>query len=178
MLTMRFDHAVEELAVVRDQQQRAGIILQPAFQPDDGIEVQVVGGLVQQQQVGAAHQRARHVQAHAPAAGEFAHQRVLIGGGEAQAMHQLRGARARVVAADGGVLRIQVGQLGAVVVARLRPWRCALPSRAVPQSPSSTNSMAGRSMASSFLRHMRHGQVGGHLEMAGIGLPAHRAPAP
>ena len=37
---------VEEVAVVRDHQQRAGIALEPVPQPDDGVDVEVVGRLV------------------------------------------------------------------------------------------------------------------------------------
>jgi hypothetical protein len=43
---------VEEFAVVADHDQRAGIALEPGFEPDQGIEVEVVGGFVEQQQVG------------------------------------------------------------------------------------------------------------------------------
>ena len=41
--------AVEKLAVVRDQQQGAAIALQPAFQPDHCVQVEVVGRFVEQQ---------------------------------------------------------------------------------------------------------------------------------
>ena len=61
---------VEEFAVVADDEQGAGIALEPAFQPDQGVQVQVVGGFIEQQQIARAHQRARQLQAHAPAAGE------------------------------------------------------------------------------------------------------------
>jgi len=42
------DGVVEEIAVVRDQHQRPGIAFQPAFQPLDGLQVEVVGRLVEQ----------------------------------------------------------------------------------------------------------------------------------
>ena len=42
---------IEEVAVVRDQDQRALIALQPFFQPDNGIEIEVVSRFVEQQQV-------------------------------------------------------------------------------------------------------------------------------
>ena len=113
------DDAVEELAVMRDEDQRARIVAQPVFQPQDGIEVQVVGGLVQQQQVRAAHQCLGHIEAHAPATRELAHRACFVGGREAQAIHQLRGTAARVIAAGGGVLHIEVGEPGAIVAALL-----------------------------------------------------------
>ncbi|MNR53789.1 hypothetical protein D3C85_1738610 [compost metagenome] len=51
------DHRIEEIAVVGDQQQRARVTLEPVFQPEDRIEIEVVGRLVEQQQFGRAHQR-------------------------------------------------------------------------------------------------------------------------
>ena len=73
---------------------------QPGLQPDDGVEVEVVGGLVEQQHVGAAEQGARQVQAHAPATGELGDGAALVGGLEAEAVQQLGGARGRSVAID------------------------------------------------------------------------------
>ncbi len=49
------DHGIEEVAVVGNQQQRTGIALEPLFQPEDGVEIKVVGGLIEQQQVGRTH---------------------------------------------------------------------------------------------------------------------------
>ena len=58
----------------------------------------MVGGFVQQQQVARCHQRTRHVQPHPPTTGEIRN-RLFVGvGGEAQAMQQLAGTRAAVVA--------------------------------------------------------------------------------
>ena len=45
------DHGVEEVPVVGNQQQGAGVTLEPVFQPQNGVEVQVVGRLIEQQQV-------------------------------------------------------------------------------------------------------------------------------
>jgi hypothetical protein len=61
---------VEELPVVADHDEGAGVALEPGFEPDQGVEVQVVGGFVEEQQVGRAHQRAGQLQAHPPAARE------------------------------------------------------------------------------------------------------------
>ncbi len=41
-------HAVEELPVMRDQQQRTGILAQPALEPQNRIEIEVIGGLIEQ----------------------------------------------------------------------------------------------------------------------------------
>ena len=62
------DDAVHELAIVRRHQQRAGARLQERLEPDDRLDVEMVGRLVHQQDVGLAEQHARHRHAHLPAA--------------------------------------------------------------------------------------------------------------
>ncbi len=69
----RLHRAVQQAAVVRDDQRRAGEARQPALQPQRRFEVEVVGRLVQQQQVGVGEQRRGQRHAHPPAAGEFRH---------------------------------------------------------------------------------------------------------
>jgi len=85
---------------VRDQEQGARVFTQPAFQPENRVDVEMVGRLIQQQQVGTTHQRAGHIDAHPPAAGEGADRPRLVGRIEAETVHQLAGTRTRVVAAD------------------------------------------------------------------------------
>ena len=85
---------------MRDQEQRARVAAQPVLEPQHGVEVEVVRRLVEQQQVRAAHQRLREVEAHAPAAGEARHRLRLLRLREAEAGEQRRRARARAVAAD------------------------------------------------------------------------------
>ena len=65
------DDGIEKFTIMRNHQQGAGEGGEPILQPDDGVEVQVIGGLIQQQQIGARTQCARHCQTHAPAAGKF-----------------------------------------------------------------------------------------------------------
>ena len=109
------NHGVEKITVVGDQQQGARVALQPAFEPENRVQIQVVGWLVEQQQVGRAHQRLGQVQAHTPATGEVAdaaiHLRVL----EAQASQQL--ARAGIGGITVGAVQftVQAGNGGAVV---------------------------------------------------------------
>ena len=75
---VEFDDAVgdvvEKGAVVGDQQQRALEILQQLFQPGDRIQIQVVGGLVEQQHIGLGHQRAAQGDALLQPTGERADQ--------------------------------------------------------------------------------------------------------
>ncbi len=98
-----------------DHHDRAGEALQPGLQPDQGVQVQVVGGFVEQQQVGRAHQRAGELQAHAPAAGEAVDRRLHLLGLEAQAHQQGLRAGAGVEAADLADLHVRVGHRVAVL---------------------------------------------------------------
>ncbi|MBV6475659.1 MAG: hypothetical protein MOGDAGHF_01213 [Rhodocyclaceae bacterium] len=75
----------------------------------------MVGRLVEQQQVGAAHQRLGEVEAHAPAAGEFRHRAVEILVLEAEAVQQRGGAGAGAVAVDVAVVHVQMRDGLAVV---------------------------------------------------------------
>ena len=61
-------HRIQKFAVVADDQDSALESLQPALQPHQRIQVQVIGGLIEQQQVSWAHQGASQLQTHAPAA--------------------------------------------------------------------------------------------------------------
>ena len=70
----------------------------------------MVGGLVQQQQVGAAHQRLREVEPHPPAAGKIRHRVAVAGDRKAEPGEQCRGARARGIAADVVEAVVKVGE--------------------------------------------------------------------
>ena len=85
-------HAVQEVAVVRDDELDGRMAQQLAFQPQYGVQVQVVGGFVQQQQVAGGHQHAGQVQAHLPAAREFVHRACQLRLSEAQAVQKFGGA--------------------------------------------------------------------------------------
>ena len=52
-------HVVKKDAIVRDDHHGTGKIPDQLFQPFDAVEVKVIGGLVQQQQLGVTDQRAR-----------------------------------------------------------------------------------------------------------------------
>ena len=107
-------HGVEKLAVVADHQHGAGVFFQPGFQPHQRVEVEVVGRFVEQQQVGRAHQRARELQAHAPAAGKAVDRLIQFAHLEAQPEDQRLRARLRVVRA--GVVQRHVGVRHALAV--------------------------------------------------------------
>ncbi len=69
---IEFDDAgrqpLQERAVVGDEEHRAGVIGQQRLEPGDGLDVEMIGRLVEQQQVGLGHQRARQQRAAAPPA--------------------------------------------------------------------------------------------------------------
>ena len=62
---------VEQLAVVADQDKAVAIAAQIALEPQRGFEVEMVGRLVEQQQVGLGEQHRRQRHPHAPAARQF-----------------------------------------------------------------------------------------------------------
>ena len=76
---------VEEIAVVGDAHDGAGVFLQVAFEPGDALGVEVVGGLVQQEQVGPFQEDLAEGDASAFAAGERGD--VGLAGREAHGVH-------------------------------------------------------------------------------------------
>ncbi len=92
---MRGD-TIHEIPVVGNEQQGARVTGQPILQPQTGIQIQVVGGLVQQQQIRRPHQRLGQVQADAPATGKGRNRTIRVAVGEAEPPQQrLRPARRR-----------------------------------------------------------------------------------
>ena len=67
------DDAIHELAVVRRHEQRTGSRLQIGLEPDDRFDVEMVGRLVHQQDVGRAEEDAGHRHAHLPPTREQPH---------------------------------------------------------------------------------------------------------
>ena len=87
------DGRVEQVAVVADDDDRARVVRKVVFQPERPFEVEVVGRLVQQQQVGRGKERRRERDAHAPAAREFRAGPGLIRGRESETAQDRRRAR-------------------------------------------------------------------------------------
>ena len=103
-------HRVQELAVVGDEDHRAGERLEPVLEPQHGVEVEVVGRLVQQQQVRPAGQRAPERSAGQLTARERAQQPVQIGVvAEAQTVQGGQGAFTPPVAAGVLEARLRLG---------------------------------------------------------------------
>ena len=81
--TIQFQDAVRDTlkkeAIVRDRDGGEGRLGQELLKPQDAFHVQVVGGLVEQQQLGLAHQLARQGHALAPAARQALDERLGAG---------------------------------------------------------------------------------------------------
>ncbi len=77
------DRVLQELAVVRDDEHRTVVAAHPAFQPLDPGHVEVVGGLVEDDQVGFFEQQPGDGQPRALAAAQRSDPLVVVGFGEA-----------------------------------------------------------------------------------------------
>ena len=79
------DGDVEEVAVVRDEDVGVGVVVEIVFEPVAGFEVEVVGGLVEEQEAGLLEQQFGQGDAHLPAAGELFGLALPVFFGEAEA---------------------------------------------------------------------------------------------
>ena len=70
-------HLIQEVAVVADDHHRGIVVVERAFQPADGIDVEVVGRLVEQQHVRPREQRLRQQHAQLQARRHLAHRAVV-----------------------------------------------------------------------------------------------------
>ncbi len=78
-------HVVQEVAVVGDGHDRPGVLLERPLEPGHRLGVQVVGGLVEQEQVRSGQQQA--AQGHAAALPARQRRHVSVGCGQAQRVH-------------------------------------------------------------------------------------------
>ena len=109
-----------------------GSDLRNAFEPDDRLDVEVVGRLVHQQHVGPAEQHAGHRHAHLPAAGQRADVAVDPLVVEAEAVQHLARLRLERVAAEVLVLLLHLAEarqdaVHVVGLRRVAPSRAAAP---------------------------------------------------
>ena len=104
------DEAVHELAVVRGHEHRALELAEPALEPDDALDVEVVRRLVEQERVGALQQDLRERDAHLPAAGEVADVAVDEVRREAEAREDLPRPRLERVAVEGVEARLHLAE--------------------------------------------------------------------
>ena len=90
--------AVDEMTVVGDQQDGAGVVLEGVGERLDRAHVEVVGGLVEQQEVGVADEQREQAEAAALAAREHLDALLDLVGAELEAAEEL--ARLLLVVAD------------------------------------------------------------------------------
>ena len=98
----------QEVAVVGDEHERAVVRLQELLQPVDRGEVEVVGRLVEEQQVRLGREDPRQLGAHAPSAGERPERLRELVRREAEASERDLDARLDVVSAEVLELRLQL----------------------------------------------------------------------
>jgi hypothetical protein len=82
---------VKEVAVMGDGDEGAVVVLQEVLEPVDGFEIEVVGGLVEQQGLGFAKEGLGEKDADLLAALEFAHEAFVDGLGDVEAVEEYGG---------------------------------------------------------------------------------------
>ena len=70
-------HLIQEVPIVADDHHGRVIVVERAFEPADGIDIQIVGRFIQQQHVRSREQRLRQQHAQLEAGGHFAHRPVV-----------------------------------------------------------------------------------------------------
>ena len=105
----RVDRVVEQVAVMADDEHGVRIAREVVLQPQRAFEVEIVGRLVEQQQVGLGEQHRGERDAHAPAAGELRGRALLRARVEAEAGEDGGGARRRGMRVDVGEPRLDFG---------------------------------------------------------------------
>ena len=113
-------HGVQEVTVVAYDQHRVLEIGEPVLEPCHRIEVQVVGGLVEQQVVGISEQGLGQQYAHLLVGAHVLHQHVVAVLLDAEARQQRGGVALGVPALQLGEFLLQLGGLDAVLVAEIR----------------------------------------------------------
>jgi hypothetical protein len=74
-----------KVAVVRDHDDGGVALVQHVLQPADGVDVEVVGRLVEQQDVGVGEERLRQQHAQLEAGSDLTHRAVVLFGRDADA---------------------------------------------------------------------------------------------
>ena len=112
--------AVQEVAIVGNDDHGAVARGEHAFQPADGVDVQVVGRFVEQQHVRVREQRLGQQHAQLSSRGDGAHRAEVLLQRDAQAEQQLAGAGLGGVAVELGELDFQLGHRHAICLAHFR----------------------------------------------------------
>ncbi len=111
----RADRGVQEIAVMADHNDGMRIAREIALEPKRAFEVEVVGRLVEKEQVRLVEKERGERDAHAPASGEIRARARLCRGVEAEPGKDARGAGLGSVGADIGKPRVDLGDAVRVV---------------------------------------------------------------
>ena len=103
-------NVIQEVAIVCDGKHRALVVVQEVLEPQDRLGVQVVRGLVEQQQVGSLEQQLAQGHAAALAAGKHVDRHVGIG--QLQGVHGLAELGIDIPAVGGVDLVLELSHLG------------------------------------------------------------------
>ena len=162
-----FAGGIQKVAVMADDQHGAAIAQEKILQPQHAFQVEIVGGLVQQQQVGCGEEDRRQRHAHAPAAGKFLAGAQLVFRRKAQAGQNFGGAGRRGIGVDGFQAVIDVAQLVAVGFVFGFGQQARALGVGFQHGVEQADIGAGR-----FLRHRAHLPGGGPTDVAVIGVQA------
>ncbi len=113
-------NAVQKMAIVRDDDQHAFILIQKTLQPVDRVEIEVVGRLVEQQRLRMPEKRLRQQHADFLSARQFAHFPFVQLVGNVEALQQNGGVGFGGVAVFLADDAFQFAELHAVGVGHLR----------------------------------------------------------
>ena len=151
-----------------DHDHQAFVFLQPVLQPDQCVQVQVVGRLIEQHQVCRAHQRPGQLQPHAPSAREAVDRCVELVGAKPQAQQQRLGACRRVESAS--VLQPDIGVADRMAI--LRQLGCCQHGLGLGQRQVAVEHIVGGRLVGlgHFLRDLADAPFAGHVEVAGVSL--------
>ena len=112
-----FDDFVHELAVMGDEENGAGVVFEVVLEPEEGDEVEVVGGFVEHEEVGLHHEEASEVGAHDPATAEFACGSIEVGATVAEAGEHALGFCVDLRVGEGLVFGVCFEVIGSVDIA-------------------------------------------------------------
>ena len=162
------DNRVEKLPIVRDEQKRSRVAPQPDLQPHDRIEIQMVRGLVEEEQIRGRGESPCQRGAHSPAAGQSVERSRLVAWRKAETTQNAARVRIGRISVDGLQVRVCSG-LGVRVAARLGVCE-SRPNRRNSRIAAYHVVDQGHIPWRCFLSDSRGGDAGGQVDGAAIGL--------
>ena len=113
-------YAVQKVAIMRNDDHRGFAGIQELFQPSNGIDVQIVGGLVEQQYVRIREQRLCEQYPELPARGNLAHGSMVLTDRDTDALQEVTGARFCGISVHFREFDLKMGDKNALFVTHLR----------------------------------------------------------